>query len=235
MTAHRYYDGHYEAHNPGWHEKDAEWKALQIAEFLPRQPPRPRSICDLGCGTGGVLAALRPRMPDTRLLGVEPSPQAASLAREMHPEVPILEGTAADIPERVDLLMALDVFEHVEDYFGFLRSLHGVADRYLFHIPLDMSVSAVARMKPITEGRSKVGHLHYFSRETAIAALAECGFLCVAERYTPVALSAPVTRRRTAVLRLPRQYGARVAPHLTARFLGGFSLLVLAVVAKNKE
>ena len=86
-------------------------------------------------------------------------------------------------------------------------------------------------MSPIVQGRNDVGHLHYFSRETALLALAECGYACIAERYTPVALSAPVIRWRTSLLRLPRQIGSAVAPHLTARVLGGFSLLVLAELA----
>lgn len=230
MNEQRYHDGQYEANNPGWHEKDASWKAEQIVNFLRMNSLIPASICDIGCGTAGVLASLRELLPAVSVLGIEPSPQAVAMAKQLHPEVPIVQGTASDIPTAVDLVMVLDVFEHVEDYFSFLRSLHGVADRYLFHIPLDMSVSAVARMRPITEGRTKVGHLHYFSRETALSALRECGFACVAEQYTPVALSAPVTRRRTALLRIPRQIGMRVTPHLTARTLGGFSLLVLAVL-----
>lgn len=231
MNQDRYRNGRYETCNPEWHDEDAAWKASQILDFISTMLPLPSSICDIGCGTGGVLDALVDQLPGTRLFGVEPSPQAAKLAQEKHPRIEIINSGVSAIDRRVELVMALDVFEHVEDYFTFLRSLHGIAPRYLFHIPLEMSVSAVARMAPLIEGRTRIGHLHYFSRETALAVLAECGYTVIAERYTPAALSAPATRLRTSLLRLPRRTGSKVVPHLTARLLGGFSLLIMAELA----
>lgn len=226
----RYVDGGYLANNPQWHDDDAPWKADQIRRLLADERVAPSSICDVGCGTAGVLAALRPSYPAARLLGVEASPQATELARRAHPEIPVVASLGA-VDDHFDLLMAIDVFEHAEDYFAFLRSLHGHADRYLFHIPLDLSLSTVARAGKIVERRQGLGHVHMFSREMAIAAVEESGYRVLAERYTPVAISAPLPGIRPALLRLPRRLGAAVAPHLTARVLGGFSMLVLAELA----
>ena len=73
-------------------------------------------------------------------------------------------------PEQFDLVICLDVIEHVEDYFGFLRKLRGRGKYFVFNIPLDMNV-----MKLVTPGiryaREEVGHLHYFNRYTALQAL----------------------------------------------------------------
>ena len=44
-----------------------------------------------------------------------------------------------------DLLLMLDVFEHVEDYIGLLRAVRSKAKQKLFHIPLDLSVQSVLR------------------------------------------------------------------------------------------
>ncbi len=229
-AAERYQDGRYLQVHPEWHDGDAGWKAAEVRQVLRDEGLAPATVCDVGCGTGGVLAALRHDLPGVRLVGLEPSPQAVAEAARLHPEVDVVQGTVEVVEERFDLVMALDVIEHVEDYFTFLRSLHPLGDCFLFHIPLDMTVSAVARMRPIVLGREHVGHLHPFSRETALAALRETGYVVDSERYTPVAFGV-ATQRRTALLHLPRRLGMVVAPHLTVRVLGGFSLLVLAHVA----
>lgn len=225
-----YLSGEYAATNPGWHEKDAAWKADQVRAFLASHGLRPASMCDVGCGSGGVLAHLRSTLPpDVTLVGFEPAPTAFEIARASHPDVEFRSSPAApNEGEQFDVALVLDVIEHVEDCFGFLRSLHDLARFYVFHIPLDMTVSSVARLRPLVEGRANAGHLHYFCRETALATVEESGFTIMGHRFTPVALTAPTTRRRTRILRLPRTVGAQLAPNATARLLGGFSLLVLA-------
>ena len=44
-----------------------------------------------------------------------------------------------------DVAMAIDVFEHVEDYLGFLKKLKSKAEYKIFRIPLDLSVQTVLR------------------------------------------------------------------------------------------
>ena len=83
-----------------------------------------------------------------------------------------------------DLIMALDVFEHVEDYVGFLKQLRVKIEYKIFHIPLDMSVMSVMRMTSILNARDKVGHLHYFCKETALATLTDTGYQIIDWFYT---------------------------------------------------
>lgn len=68
-----------------------------------------------------------------------------------------------------DVVMAIDVFEHVEDFFGFLRSLREKGTYKIFHIPLDLSVQWVLRSSPLIKQRLSVGHIHHFTKETALA------------------------------------------------------------------
>ena len=124
--------------------------------------------------------------------------------------------------------MMIDVFEHIEDYMTALRRLHDRGRRALFHIPLDLSVQGLLRVSPILTARSSVGHLHYFTKETALATLADTGWRVIDAEYTCGSLSLPAKHLRTHVARLPRALGMRLAPDWAARVLGGFSLLVLA-------
>lgn len=39
--------------------------------------------------------------------------------------------------------MLIDVFEHIEDYMDFLRSINSRAKYFVFHIPLDMYIQGL--------------------------------------------------------------------------------------------
>ena len=62
-TTGRYRDGTYLAHNPDWHDGDGAWKASRIYDLLVRNQVQPRSVCDVGCGTGRVLDELAALLP----------------------------------------------------------------------------------------------------------------------------------------------------------------------------
>jgi SAM-dependent methyltransferase len=226
--ASRYSDGTYRFVTDTWHDEDSALKARWISEFLLEQRVYPDSICDVGCGTGGVLAELLARRPGVRAVGYEVSSEAARIAADVHPNVEVRVGDATAVGDRFDLALLIDVFEHVEDYLGFLRRVSVLADLVLFHIPLDMTALTVARERPLLAARERVGHLHYFSKATALATLADAGYTVIATKFTPGGLLAPNRTLKTRVAALPRRLAFRFAPLVTARILGGFSLLVLA-------
>lgn len=228
MSSARYIEGRYSEDHATWHDEDADWKAAQIAQFLRDEAVVPKSICDLGCGTGGVLAELGRALPGVELVGYDISPHAVALAGEKHPGIDVRIGGVADVSERFDLVMLVDVFEHVEDYLGFLRSIFPLCNRLLCHIPLEMTAMMVARERPMLEARREFGHLHYFSKATALATLEDAGFDVVSSRYTPASVDFPSLTPRMKIAKWPRKIGFRFAPDLAVRILGGYSLLVLA-------
>lgn len=234
----RYSDGTYLSANKTWHADDAPWKAGEIVRLLSDWRLSPQTVCDVGCGTGDLLAILQRHMPpNVRFAGYDITRDLAPHWREkgngglkFH-----MADFRADGATYCDLLLLIDVFEHVEDYIGFLRSLAARARHFVFHIPLDMHVSSVMRARPLLAARMHVGHLHYFSRETALATLEDAGYRIIDERYTAGALLAPRRSMRTRMAGSPRAILHRLAPHLAARWLGGFSLLVLAEAADGKR
>jgi SAM-dependent methyltransferase len=223
-----YSDGCYLSRNPGWHENDAAWKASQVLSLLGDRNFRPESIVDIGCGTGGVLEVIAGALNGTRLVGYDPSSQAIGMVQRSD-RVELRVGIPEDVHEHFDLLLSLDVFEHVEDYVGFLRSLRPIADLFMFHIPLDISAQSVVREKPLLKGRSSVGHLHYFTRGTALASLETAGFEIVCDRLL-FPNDMPGRRAKTRIANIPRNLGRHLRPQLSARILGGSTLLVLASV-----
>lgn len=225
----RYVDGSYLATHHSWHEEDAAWKATQVWRMMEKHGLRPKSICDIGCGTAGVLWHLVPRLSeDTRFVGYEPSPEAIALADTRSERIDLIASDARECEERFDLVLMLDVFEHIEDYLGFLRSTRDNGARFIFHIPLDLSVQAVLRMSPILGARRVTGHLHYFSAETALATLEDAGYRVLDHTYTRGGIELPRTAVTTRAMAVPRALLSRLGPGVAARILGGFSLLVLA-------
>jgi SAM-dependent methyltransferase len=226
-----YQDGSYLAANPTWHEEDAPWKAAHVARILERHGIAPSTVVEVGCGAGGVLAWLAEWYGDAvSLRGYEVSPQAMERCRgRSRPNLGFVLGDLLASAEPVaDVLLALDVIEHVEDCYGFLRGLRERAEHKVFHIPLDLSVQTVLRSSPILAGRAAFGHIHYFTRETALATLADTGYQVVDAFYTAVQLEAPGRGWKANLLRIPRRVGFALHPDLTVRVLGGYALMVLA-------
>ena len=127
-----------------------------------------------------------------------------------------------------DIVMAIDVFEHVEDCFGFLRKLKEKAEYKIFHIPLDLSVQTVLRSSPIIHGRKSVGHIHYFTKETALETLKDTGYLIIDYFYTGGSLELPNRGWKANILKIPRKLAFLLNKDLAVRLLGGYSLMVLA-------
>jgi cyclopropane fatty-acyl-phospholipid synthase-like methyltransferase len=226
-----YMDGTYLETSGSWHEEDSPWKAGQILRMLAKHRLDPREICEVGCGAGEILKQLADRLgPGKSLVGYDISPQAIALAStKARPGLQFHQGDflSARTPF-FDLVMAIDVFEHVENYLEFLKKLRTRGDYKLFHVPLDMNVQMVLRAAPIRRVRELVGHLHYFSKDTALATLRDAGYDVIDHFYTANQLELPNLSLKARLAKLPRRVAFALHPDLAARVLGGYSLMVLA-------
>ena len=142
----RYADGDYLNKNPDWHANDASWKAAAVGTILDRHGVTFSHAAEVGAGSGAVIAALAERYAAANFVGYELSPQAFALCTQKSSgNLSFRENNIFEDDERFDLLFCLDVFEHVDDYVGFLKKLKGRAESFVFHIPLDLSASAMLR------------------------------------------------------------------------------------------
>jgi SAM-dependent methyltransferase len=230
MTQSPYETGEYLAHNPDWHAEDSPFKAQWIADILKRNRVDPGHIVEVGTGSGEILVQLRQTFPAARLAGYDISPQAYAIAAPKaadrltfhHADYLTADGPTPDV------LMAIDVFEHVEDYMAFLKALKPRARLKLFHIPLDLSVQGVLRGKSILAARQTIGHLHYFTKDTALAVLGDCGYEIIDWNYTHGAESLPNRALRTRISNVARRLIGVVNEDLAVRLMGGASIMVLA-------
>jgi SAM-dependent methyltransferase len=227
----KYYDGTYIAKNPDWDRKDAPWKAMQVESILSDNKIEPRTVCEVGCGSGDVLVHLRKALPCVKMTGYDISPHAVQFW-EHHREAGDIKYQLGNFHEinliKYDVLLMLDVFEHVRDPFTFLENSRKHASYFVFHIPLDLSASAIFRGYPLINVRKKVGHLHYYTKDLALATLHDTGYEILDWRYTGASLNSPNRSLQTRLATLPRRIAYALNKDYGVRLLGGETLLVLA-------
>ena len=74
------------------------------------------------------------------------------------------------------ILLANNFFDHVPDYLGIIEKCKPLPKYKIYHIPLDIHVSAGLRGS-FVNARYSVGHLHCFSEESALASLKDIAVL----------------------------------------------------------
>jgi SAM-dependent methyltransferase len=231
VMTNRYLGNEHAKENPNWHMEESPWKATQVIRMMRRHDIAPKTICDVGSGAGEVLKQLQQRLDgECEFWGYDVSPYAFELSKSRANER--LHFKLGDISEAkdayFDLILVLDVIEHLEDYFKFLRAIKPRSKYKIFHIPLDLSVQTVLRANPLLQERKRVGHIHYFSKETALQALTDTGYEVIDYFYSAVSLDLPSKQFKNLVLRVPRKLLFAIQRDLAVRILGGYRLLVLA-------
>lgn len=224
-----YMDGTYLKNNDGWHQEDSPYKCKLVSETIERTNTRFETCCDVGCGAGLVSELLSIRFPQARFFGFELSLDAAGYwsRRQARSNLCYSNTSVLASDDVYDLVLCLDVFEHVEDCYGFLRSLRCKGRRFIFNVPLDMNV-----MKLMTPGikiaREEVGHLHYFNAYTALRTLEDTGYRILDHKLAVAFMSVPPRNLRQALILPLRLLSLLFGRAFASTVFGGTSLVVMA-------
>ncbi len=123
-----------------WFTARREILLALIAKILPAGG----KLLEVGCGTGGNLAAF---VRHYECLGIDPSADAIEIAREQFPDLNVRQGFAPQDCEAelrsADLVLLLDVLEHVPDdawLLGQLVSQMKPGAHILITVPADLSL-----------------------------------------------------------------------------------------------
>ncbi len=213
-----------------WREIGARSKAAHVRRLCAEAGLRPRSVVEIGCGDGALLAQLRGLA--AALDGFELSAPAAELARIAVPEARRIEAYDGEhVPaedDAYDLAILSHVIEHVDDPVPLLAEAARVAHEVLVEVPLEDNRSG---RRPVNLAESeRIGHLHRFERSDVHALLTEAGLVVVGELTDPLPYEHHAFfghRGRAAAKWAVRRAIHRVAPH-TAEGLFTLHYAVLA-------
>ncbi len=225
-----YKDGHYLELNPTWDVEDSPWKASQIVKMIQKNDLRPKSICEIGCGAGEILKHLQANLSDQiELWGYDISPQAIKLCQGKANKN--LRFRLCDITEDenifFDLLLILDVVEHIENYQKFLRDIRGKGEYKIFHVPLELNVLSIIRKIPIKR-RRQYGHINHFSKDTILQSLIDNGYEILDYSYTETAFVAERGTLKVIFGKLPLRLVFKLNNDWLVRLMGGHSLIILS-------
>ena len=118
-----YTSGEYRWRHQTWHAEDSAWKARHIYNIIRHNNIIGKKVAEIGCGAGGVLSGLFFLMDkEIECYGYDISPQAIELARRDE-RISFQTGDllSADNDEYFDILLIIDVLEHIPDYMAFLQ------------------------------------------------------------------------------------------------------------------
>jgi 2-polyprenyl-3-methyl-5-hydroxy-6-metoxy-1,4-benzoquinol methylase len=224
-----YSDKTYLSNNSDWHSSDSKWKTNHINYILKKNNIYPLSVVDIGCGSGDIIYNLSLLYKKTLFHGFDVSIDAYKIAKKKtNKRIKFKILDLKSINYKYECLLCIDVFEHVENYLYFLKSIKNKAKYKVFHIPLDMNVIGLLKTDIIIWARKYLGHLHYFNKKTALSTLEYCKYRII-DSYitTPIFISNPNTFKQYLLKYLAKTV-ALFSKNYAAKLFPGFSLIVLA-------
>jgi ubiquinone/menaquinone biosynthesis C-methylase UbiE len=105
----------------------------------------PRSLLDVGCGTGRLLRAARARWPNAEMIGVDPAKGMLEVARHLTPGVTFHAGLAESLPlpdASVDVVLSTISFHHWKDQAAGVREVARVLRPEGYFFLTDVSAPA---------------------------------------------------------------------------------------------
>lgn len=199
-------------------------------DLLDRIPLSAQVVLDVGCGTGALGAAYRPRNPRARLLGIESRREQAALAARRMDEVAAVDVEANPlpfaVPDGIDCIVYGDILEHLRDPWSVLRRHMEVLTpdgTILICIPNLEHWSFAERLLRGTwdyepSGLLDATHLRWFTLETMRKGLLELGLhLCdvhprIFDQEPSRAFAAKIAPALQALGVDPEAYARRAAP-----------------------
>jgi len=173
-----------------WHLARLDWAETVIRRHFPE--PACLNVLDYGCGTGGFLYELDRRLCFRSTLGVDISPKAVALAKRYGDHYGQIKDHGTDVVRGRDLVLLMDVIEHVEDDLPFLR---GIAEGMQEGAHVLITVPAMPIL--YSEWDKTLGHYRRYTIKGLKDLAADAGLKVVSVGYFHFLLSFVVYIRRS--------------------------------------
>jgi len=159
--------------------------------------------------------------------GYDISPQAIEMCKSCEKErLKYYNIDFIETKEFYDLILVIDVIEHIEDCFSFMRKLRKRATYKIYNIPLNLWINCLVPGK-LLYSRRTVGHLYYLNKEFALELILETGHEIIDFEFTSLYQLPSRHSMVNRMLKYSRMFTYKISKDLSARTVGGCSLIVL--------
>lgn len=179
-----------------YEDKQSEYFGIVRQDIAPLLPKHAVRVLEIGCGSGATLAWLKASRRADWIAGIELNAAAATVARTRLDL--LLEGDVDRLieqfpPQSLDLILCLDVLEHLVDPWATLKRLQTLLRPggqliaslpNIRHYSVLLPLLFAGRWRYETAGIMDRTHLRFFSRETAVELLRQAGLGIAATRST---------------------------------------------------
>jgi len=223
--------------NPDYHVEDSQFKSKNFINILKKNNfefQKVKNIIDVGCGAGKILKTMQETKlfnKKTKFSGFDVNKKIIDLAnKESNENLNFYNNDffKTDLYKSADLILCADVYEHIEDYIGFLKKLLIGGKFFLFNIPLDISFRSILFDKVIQSNFKKVGHIHFFNKNIAKILLEYSNYKIISTVYAKNYLEIKKKSIKQKILSVPIKAVDFINEDLSASLFGGYSLVVLA-------
>ncbi len=167
-----------------------EYHEKPRTEILPLLPEHATRSLDIGCGTGITSMMLKERFADIDLYGIEVQTDAADKARKRLKSVTDHDLQLSPLPESfvtagsIDLVLLLDVLEHMYHPWRALQNLHPALSRNATIVASIPNARCLAFLDQIASGSFAyaphglfdVTHIRFFTLNNIKSMFADCGY-----------------------------------------------------------
>ncbi len=166
------------------------------SEILPMLPLKSERLVDVGCGTGETAAYIKEHKIASWVCGIESTPAVAHIARSRLDEVIETDIEKAELPfakDSIDVILVLDVLEHLVQPWDAVKKLHAylkpggfmVASipnvrNYSVTFPLLFKGDWQYRESDILDAT----HLRFFTKKTAVELMTMSGLKLIELGHT---------------------------------------------------
>lgn len=151
-----------------------------------------KSLLDVGCGQGNKTAYISKLLGFIEAVGLDASKSGIALADKLYSNYKNLKFINEDLNEfylenedKYDMVSALEVLEHIEDWESLLNNMIKVCNRYI------LLTFPTGRMR---DYEIKIGHLRNFKKGEVENFLISKGFKAVKTFYSGFPLYTPLAR-----------------------------------------
>ncbi len=232
MFEKKYTDGFYTQDNPTFNDNESSIKAQSLLRLLNDTKidlNKIKSILDVGCGGGGLLASLNKIHSEKIVLhGIDLNPDAIDFAKNRSKTELNMQFSNSDVSTVTgdyDLSMAVHVVEHVPDIHDFIKNLCRISGLVYIVIPIEASVWSTIRKGVLAHQYERYGHIHFFNEPVFDKMLCDFGFEIIGRGYSDEFKAFDTVSAK--IIKYPRMLLGYISKKFACNFLGGYCYQVL--------